>query len=796
VQLPDIGNVQTSADVPLEALRHGGSIGQSFVSHHAGLCRVELTLSLEERPGEPVHKLDLVLRRGSPQGEKVAQVQVVAKQMGDRVRYAFAFHPQNDSLKATYYLEVRGEGEGRVSLWASSTDAYPDGSLYLDGHPVPGDLAFRTYYEYSLPWLLSDLLEGATRWAWLVPATFLILLVPGVGLLWLTGILQNYHLPESLALGVGMSIAFEALCFLLLSLLPVPLLWSSGAAAVLAVILAIWLAAHRRYTGQERGTERWADERTSYPWASGASGSVLFCLALLGTLAVRYLHAKGAAGPAWVDSVQHAMIAQLFLQQAGLPQSYMPYLPLTPFTYHFGFHGAVALLHWLSGLDVSWGVLVVGQALDTLVAASVYLLTLRLTRDRLAALVAMIATGLVSVMPAYYVSWGRYTQLAGLVVMPVAIVLTMDALSENARRVHLLVAGIAVAGLYLVHPRVAVFYLAWAAAHLLTQCGASTRRQVLRVLGRLFVVASVSIALLAPWLWRTLVTMLFPLFQRANATPAEANAFPWGYITAGHDSFLLALALVGLIAGLVHRRSWASLVLVWTALLVAVGDPSLLSLPGRVMVSNGAVAISLFVQVSILIGGLMSLVAEKLAVFRWPLALKGAVVGALLAAGLVGGRDLLPIANPTTWLLSAYDRDAIAWVEANTALGSRFVINGTPWALGVYVGSDGGYWLPVLAQRFTQIPPVTYGFGPEVYVRSVNEEAAGLGEKASSGRALAARMRELGYSYVFLGTRGGPLSKLSLEHDPSFEVVYANPGAKVLHLKANLPSQANGFPMP
>ena len=66
------------------------------------------------------------------------------------------------------------------------------------------------------------------------------------------------------------------------------------------------------------------------------------------------------------DSYQHTMIAQLLVDHGGLFSSWQPYTDLTTFTYHFGFHIAVAVFDWITHMAMSKAVLWVGQLLNVL----------------------------------------------------------------------------------------------------------------------------------------------------------------------------------------------------------------------------------------------------------------------------------------------------------------------------------------------------------------------------------------------------------------------------------------------
>src|SRR5262245_7146477 len=143
-------------------------------------------------------------------------------------------------------------------------------------------------------------------------------------------------------------------------------------------------------------------------------------VALLAVLAYRLVQVRSLELPAWVDSVHHALLVRILLERGSLPADWGPYLPDVPFYYHFGFHVSAEVLARLTGwtgLDLGGAVVVAGELWQVAVAAVVALLSLRLTRSPAKALTALLLVAFVSPMPGYYVSWGRYTLLAGLALL-------------------------------------------------------------------------------------------------------------------------------------------------------------------------------------------------------------------------------------------------------------------------------------------------------------------------------------------------------------------------------------------
>ena len=214
---------------------------------------------------------------------------------------------------------------------------------------------------------------------------------------------------------------------------------------------------------------------------------VALAVVMLLVVVTRALQVRDLALPAWVDSVHHTMIVRLIADGGRVPASYHPYMPVDAFHYHFGFHAGAAALAWLSGLSADRAVLLFGQALNVLAPLAAYTMAWWIGRSRWGGVAAALVVGALCYMPAYYVTWGRYTQLAGLVMLPPLMLFTARAL-ERRRGRHmgrgdrpvaptgarqalwrlgaggsvLLLAALLIAGLVLTHYRVLVFYAVWA----------------------------------------------------------------------------------------------------------------------------------------------------------------------------------------------------------------------------------------------------------------------------------------------------------------------------------------------
>ncbi|PDW03902.1 hypothetical protein [Candidatus Viridilinea mediisalina] len=136
------------------------------------------------------------------------------------------------------------------------------------------------------------------------------------------------------------------------------------------------------------------------------------------TIGARLHDISSLTFPPWVDSVHHALLIRIAAETGSAPTSLQPYLPVEDLPYHWGYHVFIANLLRISGLDILETMLISGQLLNALQALTVAALAYHMWRRPLAAPLAALIVGCISLMPAYYLSWGRYTQLTGLLMLP------------------------------------------------------------------------------------------------------------------------------------------------------------------------------------------------------------------------------------------------------------------------------------------------------------------------------------------------------------------------------------------
>jgi hypothetical protein len=436
-------------------------------------------------------------------------------------------------------------------------------------------------------------------------------------------------------------------------------------------------------------------------------------------------------------------------------------------------------------------------------------LAVNLSRSRLAAVFASLIAGLASPMPAYYTSWGRYTQLTGLLVLPAAFVLLKLLLDlrltsplrrspENRQAIRLFVlASISLAGLFLVHYRVSAFLVCLIFAYLLVQLAIDAwRRRFWRslawYLSVLFATTISSILLTIPWWPPALHSLFIPVLSMpvpSLTSPANAFAdFSWSYLNTALGLYVLGLAGLGFIWSLLRRQTFGLVMVLWVVLLFLLANLRIFSIPGSFMLNNTSVAIILFIPSSVLGGYLVGWLVDGWIQFvpqRWrPFYF---VTWAVLTVAfmLVAARVLLPILNPVTFLFREADQPAMKWIEQNIPTDETIAINPFHWGYGLWAGSDGGHWITPLARRRSFPPPILYGMDySSGTVGAQSDRYRQLLDLASKPVDLHKFLLANGIHYIYIGARGGAFSRQSLQSHPElFELLYSLDGVSVFGLR-------------
>ncbi len=770
-------------------LEPGHPVGQTFVARHGGLNGVEVWL--EPEPGT-TGRLRLHLR-ADPQS--TADLAVSALSLDGVTApgfYRFSFSPDNRSHGAYRYAFLELEGTGAVRVGAASGEAYLDGAAYRDHEPLDAQLAFRLTYD---PWGMAlELGRAALEGLGLLAVAALLYLVPGYAML------PHPHPPAPLSrragegegeaagggggggegggwpawmgLAAGLSLALYPLLFLWTDLVGLHLgpLYAWGP-VVLGLVALAWR--HRRWRPRQgwEALRAWARSEALWP-------DLAFIFILVLVFGVRLLVVRTLDAPMWGDSYQHAVIAQLLVDHGGLFDSWEPYAPYRGLTVHFGFPAATALLSWATGMDAARATLLTGQLVNGLAVLTLYPLAVRLAGgNRWAGVGTVMIAGLLSPMPAYYVNWGRFAQLAGQAVLPVALWLLWDSVDRKHLSWRaLILAGLALGGMALHYYRMPFYYATFVLAWLIGWGVPAWRRDGHRWLGaagRMALAAGMAVLVVLPWGSYVAGGRLAGALEAGASTPTtselervQADYQVWRDVAWYVPRPLLGAALLALLWGLVRRRWTVAACALWVAGLASLVAGRLIRLPGVNLMQNFAILIALYIPVGLVVGWLLGEIAGMVAQTARRVGLQsnslryGVPSLAFLALALIGLPKQMRVVDSRHIMVTRPDIRAMEWIRKDTPTDARFLVEGFRIYNGrSAVGADAGWWIPLLARRANTMPP-QYALLNETpaepgYSQRVVDLVAHLEEHSPASPEGLSRLCEWGITHVYIGQGQG-----------------------------------------
>jgi hypothetical protein len=410
-------------------------------------------------------------------------------------------------------------------------------------------------------------------------------------------------------------------------------------------------------------------------------------------------------------------------------------------------------------------------------------------------LAATLAT-FISYYPAFYLSWGRYTHLAGTLLLPPLLIALWRLLRARRPFVWTVIVAVLAAGLALTHVRIALFAAAFALPLIFAMPA-----QRFRTLLRWGIAALVALALTLPWM---LVVARSPNLGEIIAPAARDASQDLVASTRNRELFALATGGISGMAGwlgmpmagrALSAAWWIAIVIVsrrssgkrepWNAFLVLAGGTLVLWIvlawrpPGLDLsgfASLDSAIITAFLPLSLFGAGLV----------LWFLAntlprLRGTAFFALVVAlALAGALSTSSIVNPATVFTDAADLRALRWVRANVPKDARFAVESREWMPPSRVGIDAGYWLQVSTGRASILPPLLYAWSlPRTRVDAINTTLANWAAPSPDWRAL----RAAGVSHIFVGSHGSDAKRQMLLSTNRVRPVYRDGRVLVFEIR-------------
>ena len=446
VTLPDPETTQDFSTHVVATVEAEQTVGQTFISRRARLNGIDLWF----KPSESA-LLTVELYQSHQDHLPLYSGVIRAKEGRTRIPIPVQEGPPGQ----TYYLKLSTD-QGVVNIYGRNEDNYIHGEAFINNQPILADLAFQVTYEYTFSAVLTDFTTLFSRWQWFLPLVIMLLL-PGWLILDFTGWKENFDIGERLAMALGLSLAIVPLLMVWTSFIGIQ--WGRITVWVVVIILVAIQTTRWTQPSQKPRPDKNTPDNGIIPepedkldeghpssisnlskFSSPAFGNHLsnfLLICIFGfALLLRFAMVRDLAAPAWVDSIHHGLITRLILEQGGLPESFSPFIPPGAESYHSGFHSNLATYVWLTDLEIHTAMQFFGQVLNALMVFPIYLLTKKITGSRPAGLSAALVVTAFTLMPVYYASWGRYTHLTGLLVLPAAFVSATQLLkSSNFRAI-------------------------------------------------------------------------------------------------------------------------------------------------------------------------------------------------------------------------------------------------------------------------------------------------------------------------------------------------------------------------
>lgn len=621
---------------------------------------------------------------------------------------------------------------------------------------------------------------------WLEVKLILILLVvlfiPGWAVLSLTQLWKRWPVLQRWVIAFGLSICFYPVLFYLSRwMLPQFHLGQRKIEIILSIlgILIIWM--------QRRN---WKEQFRLEPLEQAALG--IFIITIFSRLWTAHLQPY----PAWADSLHHVMLTQIVATTGQLPYTLQPYEPSVLQMYHLGLYAITGVVQQLSNAPATMALLWTVQFISGLSGAGVYLILDRVS-GRKGAIIGAAVVGLFSFQPAWYVNWGRFTQLVSQAVMLIAFALTYEAVEAwdrgHTRLVDKLwmaaLASLLLSGTFLIHFRVAGLLVPLLAIGVvwLLYSGLRSHKAVQVILGAASI-AIVAILIISPALWRSLRAYIHGVAASADPTGGTQSTayydYPMSaYLTLGAQMWLYGVGLLALLIGLIYRSKLAFAMLFWLISLWAIGNAYRLGWVWMSFINYTGIMIMFYLPIGILIGDSAEILLSRVEILQRPGIFRAGAGIFLLLASIFAVIRATSI-EPFRYFLTAADIKAMGWIEANVPEDAVFAINTYMWLGETPHGTDGGYWIPFYTQRRTTTGTLMFPYASKSYVDQIftwSKSVIHLNE----GPQYASTLCSDGVRYAYLGPQGnfsGPGLDINKLRYPGTRVLYQRDGVTILSL--------------
>ncbi|MFK7800849.1 MAG: hypothetical protein AB8G95_04385 [Anaerolineae bacterium] len=799
---------QERLDTAIPAPSPGNPIQFIFVPDHDGLNSIEVVI-VNFRPGDPAESGPATLSLFDESGTTLASRTIVSA-TPHNTNFRLDFAPINNSSQQTLTLTLTGQSGGHISLWGYSLNVWPESQLSGGGQAETLRAVTRYAFQASsIPAVLGELL--GRFWS---PILVALLYIPLPGALFFT--LWQSNRRDSADPIVRLALVFG------IGIVIWPLLWQwltviglSFSAPILWTIVGLgWIVVGVQYYR----TENKQLMLTSQYWR--------FLTFLVGVFLLRLIAIRDMAFLPWVDSSRHALITAIMRDSGQFLTSYEPYLPVSWSGYHYGLHTLSAGIALMLGDSVSLPdqLLPLMQLLSVLTTLTVFAGAVLLTGRRSVGWIAAFLLSLPFLFPAYYTTWGRLTQISGMIILPLIAGLMAQSYDSNkdvkAPFQYVVICTLLLSGLFLLHARVFFYFVPFGLIIGGYQlfCWIRSKRKLDGLLfgavGQTVTIALSAGIMVLPRIWRLVNETTYTGLGVVNSPDQPLLSFPIGYARAGWEPWFWLLASGGVIVAIVamffvgkvgirenvepdqpQARLINAIVLLasWLALLYLMTAGPALHPSWPILLPQSSVNsayIAAFAAQAILIGAGTVLFYQTISQLN---RLAGLITIAMIGAGLMGGalfgaHNQVVILNRSTVLGKQADLAAIDWINENTDPNAKIANNSWLWLNGTWAGTDGAAWLTPMTGRITGTPPIDHIYNSRVFglTSAFNDTAKDVANWADPNTIDLLRQNR--FTHIFTGVSDGSAGvdydPAELLQNPAVKLVFSADGVYVFEILA------------
>jgi hypothetical protein len=640
-----------------------------------------------------------------------------------------------------------------------------------------------------------------------------LLVLPGFALLRICVAARALGFISRLTLAPGVTIALSVVMFAWCKVFGLKLgpatPWLMIAAAVLSLLV-----------DRQRGRWRLANGISPHrlrriPIADWLAGCALVAI-LAVLLVVRFNSTREWLVPPGIDSPHHTVIVQLLLEHHGLFDSWAPYSDAETFTYHFGFHAVAALVAWMSGSDAVFATFVMARVMGVCAVAALFGLVRLWTRSSWAGVFAAAFWELYSQHLYFFDPWGRWTPLAGLAVLPSALVLLSLFLRAGRRpnewRLGLLCVTTS-AGLVLAQYKTAVIFAVLATVLFSSRCVAAMlethsqrRGRIIGISCRALAIVVVMSLLVTPRLTAVMETktgqqlnrILFqappPKSTGVGAPTKNARELFLSGFTNLQQATTSSLALLAGVAILLRRRKALWFVVGWAAVIVVM-NPTLVGIYRAGLIDEIFWSYASPTAIAVMAGLAVGLACETVN-FSRNFAWNGALfVSALLLSGW--GAFRLPPAPEFARFVLPEDLGAMKWIKANVPENEK-IAGRAYFHDWIVLEQDAIMWVPYFTRHLSNhmLLAAALEKAPTANREKSRSFTVELYRRDMSTPESAAWMREQGYRWFYSGANMPAVHAAALDRakndrqlldqlarNPAFESVFAQGAARLYRVR-------------